>query len=180
ARTGMQVEVQDDQGRALSAGETGEIAVIGPAVFAGYHDNPDANAKSFRNGWFLTGDLGHLDAQGFLYLTGRSSDMYISGGSNIYPREVEEKLLGHPALAEVIVLGAPDPVWGEVGLAVCVPRPGTMPEAQALIGWLEGKTPRYKLPRHVVFWDSLPKSAYGKITRKMVREELIARGEWPG
>ncbi|MFN3274104.1 MAG: acyl-CoA synthetase [Paracoccus sp. (in: a-proteobacteria)] len=180
ARTGMQVEVQDDQGRALPAGETGEIAVIGPAVFAGYHDNAQANAKSFRDGWFLTGDLGHLDAQGFLYLTGRSSDMYISGGSNISPREVEEKLLAHPALAEVIVLGAPDPVWGETGLAVCVTREGQALEAEALLGWLEGRLARYKQPRHVVFWAALPKSAYGKITRKMVREELIARGQWPG
>lgn len=179
ARTGMQVQVQDAEGRELPPGETGEIAVIGPAVFAGYHENPEANAKSFRNGWFLTGDLGHLDAEGFLYLTGRASDMYISGGSNIYPREIEEKLLTHPDLAEVLVLGAPDPVWGETGLAVCVPRPGAQPDPQTVLDWLDGKIARYKLPRRMVLWDALPKSAYGKITRKMVREQLIARGEWP-
>jgi acyl-CoA synthetase (AMP-forming)/AMP-acid ligase II len=176
ARTGMQVQIQDAEGREVAAGETGEIAVIGPAVFAGYFDNPEANAKSFRNGWFLTGDLGHMDAEGFVYLTGRASDMYISGGSNIYPREIEEKLLMHPAISEVAVLGVPDPVWGEVGMAVCVCT-GAPPAD--LLEWLGGKIARYKLPRHVVFWDALPKSAYGKITKKMIREELDARGQLP-
>ena len=85
-RTGMQVAIQDDDGRELEPFQTGEICVIGPAVFAGYYDNPEANAKAFRNGWFRTGDLGHLDEQGFVYITGRASDMFISGGSNIYPR----------------------------------------------------------------------------------------------
>lgn len=179
ARTGMQVEVQDATGKALPPGETGEIAVIGPAVFAGYHDNPQANQAAFRDGWFLTGDLGHMDAEGFLYLTGRSSDIYISGGSNIAPREVEEKLLGHPDLDEVIVLGAPDRDWGEVGLAVCVIRHGQDLDRTALLDWAAPRLARYKLPRHVVFWTELPRSAYGKVTRKMVRDELIARGQWP-
>ena len=119
-RTGMQVSIQDDDGRELARCETGEICVCGPAVFAGYYDNPEANAKAFRDGWFRTGDLGHMDEEGFLYITGRASDMYISGGSNIYPREIEEKILTHPAIAEVAVLGVPDPIWGEVGVAVCV------------------------------------------------------------
>ncbi len=176
ARTGMHVQVQDGAGQACPPGRTGEIAVIGPAVFAGYHANPEANAQSFRDGWFLTGDLGHMDAEGFLYLTGRASDMYISGGSNIYPREIEEKLLAHPAVSEVAVLGVPDPVWGEVGLAVCVPDG---PPPDDLLAWLAPKLARYKLPRHVVFWDALPKSAYGKVTRKLIRDTLAARGELP-
>lgn len=179
ARTGMQVQVQDPRGRELPAGRTGEIAVIGPAVFAGYHDNPEANAKSFRDGWFLTGDLGHMDAQGFLYLTGRESDMFISGGSNIHPREIEETLLTHPDLAEVVVLGAPDPVWGEAGLAVCVARPGAVPDPQAVLDWLAPRIAGYKRPKRLLIWEALPKSAYGKITRKMIREELIARDQWP-
>ena len=120
----MQVSIQDDDGRELKAFETGEICVIGPAVFAGYYDNPEANAKAFRDGWFRTGDLGHVDEQGFVYITGRASDMYISGGSNIYPREVEEKILTHPLIAEVAIVGVPGPVWGEVGIAVCVAREG--------------------------------------------------------
>jgi acyl-CoA synthetase (AMP-forming)/AMP-acid ligase II len=179
ARTGMQVQIQDPLGAEVAAGETGEIAVIGPAVFAGYFNNPDANAKSFRNGWFLTGDLGHMDANGFVYLTGRASDMYISGGSNIYPREVEEKLLLHPDVSEVAVLGVPDALWGEVGMAVCVPVAGVTLDTDALGAWLAPQIARYKLPRHWAVWDALPKSAYGKITKKMIREELDARGQLP-
>ncbi|MDR3522182.1 MAG: acyl-CoA synthetase [Acidocella sp.] len=175
-RTGMQISIQDDLGRELNPGETGEICVCGLAVFAGYHDNPEANAKAFRNGWFRTGDLGHQDAQGFLFITGRASDMYISGGSNVYPREIEEKLLTHPALAEVAVLGVPDPLWGEIGIAVAVLRPTAALDEAELLAWLEPKLARYKLPRRIIFWDSLPKSAYGKITKKMVRDELATRG----
>ena len=175
-RTGMQVQIQDDTGTELKAGETGEICVCGPAVFAGYYNNPEANAKAFRDGWFRTGDLGHLDSAGYLFITGRASDMYISGGSNVYPREIEEKLLTHPALAEVAIVGVPDRTWGEAGIAVCVRRPGVALEEASLLSWLEDKVARYKMPKRVVFWEELPRSAYGKITKKMVREELQARG----
>lgn len=177
ARTGMQVQVQRDDGSECAPMETGEICALGPAVFAGYFNNPDANAKSFRNGWFRTGDLGHMDAEGFVYLTGRASDMYISGGSNIYPREVEEKILMHPAISEVAVLGVPNRKWGEVGVAVCVARASI--EGAELLGWLGDKVARYKQPHHVVFWDEMPKSAYGKITKKMIREALAERGQLP-
>jgi fatty-acyl-CoA synthase len=176
-RTGMQVSIQGDDGVELAPFETGEICVIGPAVFAGYYDNPEANAKAFRDGWFRTGDLGHLDDEGFLYITGRASDMYISGGSNIYPREVEEKILTHPAIGEVAIVGVPDPVWGEVGIAVCVPREGMhAPEEAELASFLSEKVPRYKLPKRYFFWDALPKSGYGKIPKRFVRDELEARG----
>lgn len=175
-RIGMQVSIQDEAGNPLPAGRTGEICVCGPAVFAGYYDNPGANAKAFRNGWFRTGDLGYLDDAGYLYITGRESDMYISGGSNIYPREVEEKVLAHPAIAEAAVLGVPDPVWGEVGVMVCVLRPGETLEEEALLAWLGSRMARYKLPRQVFFWDALPRSGYGKITKKLVREALRERG----
>ncbi len=176
ARTGMQVQVQDATGQECGPGDTGEVAVIGPAVFAGYHDNPKANAESFRDGWFLTGDLGHMDAEGFLYLTGRASDMYISGGADIHPREIEEKILLHPEISEAAVLGILDPTWGEVGIAVCVAR-GHNPDPQAVLDWLTTHLPRYKMPKRVVFWDEMPKSAYGKITKKMIRAELLARGD---
>ncbi|CUJ26794.1 acyl-CoA synthetase [Achromobacter xylosoxidans] len=175
-RIGMQVSIQDEAGNPLPAGRTGEICVCGPAVFAGYYDNPAANAKAFRNGWFRTGDLGYQDDAGYLYITGRESDMYISGGSNIYPREVEEKVLAHPAVAEAAVLGVPDPVWGEVGVMVCVLRPGETLEEEALLAWLGSRMARYKLPRQVFFWDALPRSGYGKITKKLVREALRERG----
>jgi fatty-acyl-CoA synthase len=176
-RTGMQVSIQGDDGRELKPFETGEICVIGPAVFAGYYNNSEANAKAFREGWFRTGDLGHRDEEGFLYITGRASDMYISGGSNIYPREVEEKILTHPSIGEVAVLGVPDPMWGEVGIAVCVPRENAAPITELeLAGFLATKVPRYKMPKRFFFWDALPKSGYGKIPKRLVRDELEARG----
>ncbi|WP_157017768.1 acyl-CoA synthetase [Mesorhizobium xinjiangense] len=179
ARTGMQIAIMDDGGHEVATGETGEICVLGPAVFAGYYNNPEANAKAFRDGWFRSGDLGHMDENGFVYITGRSSDMYISGGSNIYPREIEEKILLHPDISEAAVLGVPDPVWGEVGFAVCVARAGVDPEKLDLGTWLEGKIARYKLPKRFLFWEAMPKSAYGKITKKMLREEMERRGEMP-
>jgi fatty-acyl-CoA synthase len=177
ARSGMQVSIQGDDGRELKPLETGEICVIGPAVFAGYYDNPEANAKAFRDGWFRTGDLGHMDAEGFVYITGRASDMYISGGSNIYPREVEEKILTHPAIGEVAVLGVPDPFWGEVGIAVCVAREGASEVSELeLATFLAAKVPRYKMPKRFFFWEALPKSGYGKVPKRLVRDELEARG----
>ena len=154
----------------------GEVCVCGPAVFAGYYDNPEANAKAFRDGWFRTGDLGHLDAEGFLFITGRASDMYISGGSNVYPREIEEELLTHPDILEVAVLGVPDPVWGEMGVAVLVLRPERTMTEPDLAAWMEGRVARYKQPRRMFFWPELPKSGYGKVTKNIIRQELVSRG----
>ena len=176
-RTGMQVQIQDEAGREVEPGVQGEICVIGPAVFAGYYDNPEANAKSFRDGWFRTGDLGHMDEQGFVYITGRASDMYISGGSNIYPREIEEKILTHPAIAEVAVLGVPDPVWGEIGIAVCVNRVGQNATEAEIADFLGPKIARYKMPKRFLFWEALPKSGYGKVPKRLVKDELEKRGE---
>lgn len=178
-RTGIDVSIQDDNGTLLPPGETGEVCAIGPAVFAGYHDNPEANAKAFRDGWFRTGDLGHMDARGFVHITGRASDMYISGGSNVYPREIEEVLLTHPDIAEAAVLGVPDPKWGESGIAICVARPGAHPEPEAILDWLAARLARYKQPRQLLFWDALPKSGYGKVPKRMLQAELEARGLWP-
>ncbi len=175
-RTGMQVQIQDDAGRELAPFETGEICVIGPAVFAGYYDNEEANAKAFRDGWFRTGDLGHRDEQGFIYITGRASDMYISGGSNIYPREIEEKILTHPGIAEAAVVGVPDDRWGEVGIAVCVLRDGHAVTEAELGSFLASRIARYKLPKRFFFWEALPKSGYGKVPKRLVRDELESRG----
>ncbi len=177
ARTGMEIAIKDGDGRRLPAGEQGEICVRGPAVFAGYHNNPEANAKALKDGWFHTGDLGRLDDEGFLYITGRASDMYISGGSNVYPREAEEVLLTHPAVAEVAVLGVPDPEWGETGVAVVVLEQGQSADAEELLGFLKDKLARYKQPRRVFFWDELPKSGYGKVPKHLIRDALYARGE---
>lgn len=175
-RTGLHVTIQDEKGQHLPAMETGEICVAGPAVCAGYYKDEEANAKAFRQGWFLTGDLGHMDAMGYLYITGRSSDMYISGGSNVYPREIEEVLLTHPALSEVAVLGVPNPRWGEVGLAVCVCNVGQSVTEDELAALLVERLAKYKLPNRYVFFDDMPKTGYGKVTKKLIREALEAKG----
>lgn len=171
-RTGMQVSIQDDDGAEVAVGVQGEICVAGPAVFGGYLNNPAANQDSFRSGWFRTGDLGMVDESGYLYVTGRASDMYISGGSNIYPRELEEKVLRHPDVGEVAVLGMPDPQWGEVGVAVCVPAAGCQIDAEALRDWMGGQMARYKVPKRVVVWDELPKSGYGKVVKRTLAQML--------
>ena len=172
-RTGMEIAILDADSLALSGGETGEICVRGPAVFSGYFNNAEATQKAFAGGWFHTGDLGHLNARGFLFITGRASDMYISGGSNVYPREVEEALLTHPAIAEACVLGLPDPKWGESGVAVLVAAEGeTTPDAAALLAHLDGRIARYKWPARFVVWNELPRSGYGKVAKREVLAKL--------
>ncbi len=173
ARTGMEIAILDPDGAHLAAGETGEICARGPAVFSGYFNNPEANAKAFAHGWFHTGDLGHLDARGFLSITGRSSDMYISGGSNVYPREIEEALLTHPAIAEACVVGLPDEKWGESGVAVLVVRDDQKINLGELLAHLKGRIASYKMPARVVVWQSLPKSGYGKVVKKDVIALLL-------
>lgn len=175
-RTAMDVRIFDEKGLELAPFATGEICVAGPAVFAGYFDNPEANAKSFRDGFFRTGDLGHKDPEGYVYITGRASDMYISGGSNVYPREIEEVILTHPAVAEVAVLGVPDRRWGEAGVAVLVARPGATVAEGDILQHLDGKLSRYKMPRQVFVWEELPKSGYGKVPKKLIRDMLIDKG----
>jgi acyl-CoA synthetase (AMP-forming)/AMP-acid ligase II len=178
-RTGLHVSIQDDDGTPVGPLQTGEICVAGPAVCAGYFRDDDANAKAFRDGWFRTGDLGHLDAQRYLYITGRASDMYISGGSNVYPREIEEILLTRDDLSEVAILGAPDPKWGEIGVAVCVCAPGAAPTDADILSFLMERVARYKLPHRIIFIEEMPKTGYGKITKKLVREVLQEQGLWP-
>ncbi len=173
-RTGMEVSIQDAQGRVLPPGEVGEICCRGPAVFNGYHNNPEASAKALSGGWFHTGDLGRMDERGFVYITGRESDMYISGGSNVYPREVEEVILTHPAVLEVAVLGLPDAQWGEIGAAVIVCREGHRLTEAELMAHLDGRCAKYRWPRQVHFWPALPKSGYGKIVKKDIREQLLS------
>jgi acyl-CoA synthetase (AMP-forming)/AMP-acid ligase II len=169
-RTGMDIAIFGTEGQLLPDGETGEICVRGPAVLALYHDNPEATAKAFAGGWFHTGDLGHMDERGFVFITGRASDMYISGGSNVYPREIEEALLTHPAVIEACVVGMPHPKWGECGVAVLVAA-APLPEAE-LLGRLEGRLARYKWPARFVFWPELPKSGYGKVEKRAIKRRL--------
>jgi acyl-CoA synthetase (AMP-forming)/AMP-acid ligase II len=175
-RTGMEVAILGEDGARLPPGEVGEVCVRGPAVFSGYFENEEANARAFAGGWFHTGDLGRMDARGFLWITGRASDMYISGGSNVYPREVEEAILLHPGVAECAVVGLPHPKWGEAGVACVVPREGASVEEAAVLAALQGRIARYKQPLRVVVWDALPKSGYGKVPKALVRTRLDAEG----
>jgi acyl-CoA synthetase (AMP-forming)/AMP-acid ligase II len=172
-RTGIEIAILDANHQRLGANETGEICVRGPAVFAGYFNNPEANEKAFAGGWFHTGDLGHLDDRGYLHITGRASDMYISGGSNVYPKEIEEILLQDPAIAEACVVGIPDDKWGEIGIAILVPREGATPDETALRTRLADQLARYKHPHRFVTWPELPKSGYGKVAKREVKRLLL-------
>jgi len=171
-RTGMQVTILDTDGNHLPPDITGEICVRGPGVFAGYHNNPEATAAATRFGWFHTGDLGHMDACGFVYITGRASDMYISGGSNVYPREIEEVLLTCPGVMEACVVGLPHERWGESGVAVLVTDSDLTQNETSVFAHLDGRLAKYKWPTRVVFWPELPKSGYGKVTKREVKRLL--------
>jgi acyl-CoA synthetase (AMP-forming)/AMP-acid ligase II len=171
AQLGMELRIGDEAGRPLPAGEAGEIMARGPAVVPGYWRDPEASRRAMGDGWLRTGDLGHIDADGFLYLKDRSKDLVISGGMNIYPREVEEALLAHPGVREVAVLGLPDPEWGERVVACVVAEPGT--EAAALDAWCLAHIARFKRPKTYHLMEALPKSAYGKILKRELRERLL-------
>jgi long-chain acyl-CoA synthetase len=170
AQTLVEVRVADAEGRPLPAGETGEVLVRGDVVMAGYWRNPEASAAALRGGWLWTGDLGVFDADGFLTLKDRSKDVIISGGSNIYPREVEEALLTHPQVHEAAVVGARDAEWGEVVVAFVVADAGV--DAAALDAVCLAQIARFKRPRHYRFVDSLPKNNYGKVLKTALREAL--------
>ena len=174
AQTPVQVRVADEQGRTLAPGEVGEVLVRGDTVMAGYWRNAEATAAALRDGWLWTGDVGSLDGDGFLTLKDRSKDLLISGGSNIYPREVEEVLLTAPGVAEAAVVGAPDPEWGEVVVAFVVPRPGTRVDETALDAHCLARIARFKRPKRYVVVDDLPKNNYGKVLKTELRARLAA------
>ncbi len=175
ARTGVEVRVADEEGNELPPGTTGEILVRGDVVMGGYLNNPEATASALKDGWLHTGDLGSVDERGFLYLKDRSKDLIISGGSNIYPREVEEALLVSPAVEEVAVIGVPDPEWGESVAAFVVVRAGMQVTEAELDALCLDCLARFKRPRHYRFLAELPKSHYGKVLKTELRE-LIAKG----
>jgi fatty-acyl-CoA synthase len=151
-------------------GEPGEVLVQGPNVTAGYWNQPQATADAFLDGgWLRTGDLATVDDEGYLFIVGRLKDMYISGGENVYPAEVEQAIYTHPAVAECAVIGVAHEKWGEVGRAVVVPRPGRTLSAEELLAHLDGRLARYKLPHSVVLVDTLPHNASGKLVKARVR-----------
>jgi fatty-acyl-CoA synthase len=169
ARSGVDVSVLRDDGSQAATGEIGEIVCRGDVVMSGYWNNPDATAATLQDGWLRTGDMGSFDDRGYLTLRDRSKDVVISGGSNIYPREVEEALLEHPAVSEAGVVGAPDEEWGEVVVAFVV---GSASAADLDAHLLE-RIARFKRPKRYEFIDELPKNSYGKVLKRELRARLV-------
>jgi len=172
-RTGVEASVRGDAGP-LATGETGEVCVRGDIVMAGYWRNAEATAAAIPDGWLLTGDVGSFDDRGLLTLRDRSKDVIISGGSNIYPREVEEVLVADPSVAEVSVIGAPDPDWGEVVVAFVVGAPGAAVDPAALDRLCLARIARFKRPKRYEVVEALPKNSYGKVLKRALRERLEA------
>ncbi|HET9897820.1 MAG TPA: long-chain fatty acid--CoA ligase [Streptosporangiaceae bacterium] len=168
---GVSVQIWDRDGRPLPAGSehVGEIVVRGPNVMNGYHGNPEATAEAFAGGWFHTGDLGYFDSDGFLFIVDRIKDLIIRGGYNVYPREVEEVIYTHPAVAEAAVIGIPDDLHGEEVHAIVVTMPGHSVSAEEISDFVKARVAAYKYPRTIEFRDSLPKGATGKILKKELR-----------
>jgi len=175
---GWEVRIVDPDGRDLPAGTAGELLIRGECLFSGYWRDPEGTAAAFtEDGWYRTGDIGRLTADGYLYILDRAKDMIISGGENIYPAEVEAVLARHPAVAEVAVLGRPDPTWGEAVHAVIIPvapAPGQAGAVSAdeIVSWCRDNLAHFKCPRSVEFVDSLPRTTTGKVLKRELREQL--------
>ena len=167
-----EVRVVGDSGKPLAPGEPGEVVVRGYNVMQGYADDPEQTAAAIRDGWLHTGDIGVLDDRGYLRITDRKKDMFIVGGFNAYPAEIENELLSYPDVAQVAVVGAPDERLGEVGVAFVVPRSGAAIDAAALIGWARGRMANFKVPRRIEVIESLPLNASGKVLKHELRERV--------
>ncbi len=175
--TGIGVRVVDEHDHPLPPGEIGEVCARGDIVMNGYWRNPEATTAALRGGWLHTGDVGCFDEEGFLTLKDRSKDMIISGGSNIYPREVEEVLLRHEGILEVSVVGRPHPDWGEEAVAFVVVKPGASPSERELDALCLERIARFKRPKAYRFVEALPKNNYGKVVKAELRERLTAEAE---
>ncbi len=171
--TDVRVGIMDANGRHLPPGERGEVVIQGPNVIRGYENNPEANATSFTDGWFRTGDQGFLDANGYLTLVGRLKELINRGGEKISPREIDEVLLSHPAIAEAVCFGVPHPTWGEEVEAVVVLRPaegGSAATVPELVAFCKERLAEYKRPKQIHISDAIPRTATGKIQRRVVAE----------
>jgi len=167
-----EVRIMREDGKDAAPGDIGELLVKGPNITPGYWNRPEANRTSFTDGWLHTGDAARVDEEGFYYIVDRWKDMYISGGENVYPAEVENVLYQLPAIAEAAVIGVPDAVWGEVGRAIVVLKPGqTIAEAD-IMAHCRANLARFKLPRSVLFTDTLPRNATGKVHKPTLREKF--------
>jgi acyl-CoA synthetase (AMP-forming)/AMP-acid ligase II len=177
ARSGIEIRILATDGQEVPRGEVGEICLRGQSVMKGYWERPEDSAAAIQGGWLYTGDLGYLDENGYLYIVDRTKDVIISGGANIYPREVEEVLVRHPAVAEVSVFGVPDDLWGEAVRAAVVLKPGTTASAEEIIQFAGEHMAGFKKPKAVDFLKELPKSAVGKILKRRLRDPYWAARE---
>ncbi|MMZ60493.1 Long-chain-fatty-acid--CoA ligase [compost metagenome] len=168
---GCQVRIVDDEGFEVPVGEVGEIIIKGPHVMKGYLNNPEATALTMREDWMLSGDLGRMDDEGFLYIVDRKKDMIIRGGENIYPIEVEEVLFEIPAVLEAAVIGIPHEIYGEVPKAYVVIKDGNGLTEEEVIAFCEKRLAKYKVPFHVEFLDALPRNASGKVLKTVLRQQ---------
>jgi acyl-CoA synthetase (AMP-forming)/AMP-acid ligase II len=169
----VEVDVFDEHDRPLPPGERGEIVCRGPQTMACYWNRPEATAEAFRGGWLHTGDIGAMDRDGFFYLVDRKNDMLISGGYNVYPREVEDVLLACEGVVEAAVVGLPDETWGERVYAVVAGRKSLT--AEAVMAHARKTLAGYKRPKGVEIWPELPKTSANKILRRAVRDRIVAR-----
>jgi acyl-CoA synthetase (AMP-forming)/AMP-acid ligase II len=170
-RTDVEVRIFDEKDEQLPYGTLGEIVVRGEVVMKGYWKNPEVTEKALRNGWLHTGDLGVMDENGYIYILDRAKDMIISGGENIYSREIEDVILKHPAVFELAVIGVPDAQWGEAIKALVVLKEGHSATEEEIIAFCKEHLASYKKPKSVEFLEELPKSAYGKILKRELRDK---------
>jgi acyl-CoA synthetase (AMP-forming)/AMP-acid ligase II len=177
----IEVRCVDPTGIEVARGQPGEVVVRGYNVMKGYFDDPAATAEAVdAAGWLHTGDIGVMDERGYLRITDRIKDMFISGGFNGYPAEIENLMLANDALAQVAVIGVPDERLGEVGMAYVVPRSGSTPTPESIIAWCRAHMANYKVPRYVELVESLPMNASGKVTKFVLRERAKAGAQRDG
>lgn len=167
----IDVKLVDEASEEVGPGEIGHLLIRGPHVFGGYWNRPEATAETIVDGWLHTGDLARRDEDGDYYIVGRLKDMIKSGGENIYPAEVEDVMHSHPDIAEAALIPVPDPKWGEVGRAIIVLKPGASVTHADLVDWLRDQMAHYKVPKSVVFVDTLPKTAANKVDKQQLVEQ---------
>ena len=168
-----EIQIKDSEGDVLDHGQEGEICIRGRNIMKGYLNREEERKSSFWNEWFRSGDIGKMDKDGYLYIVDRLKDMIITGGENVYPREIEEALFTHPKVQECTVIGLPDKEWGEKVTAMVIPKPDEAFDAGELKSYLKTRLSRFKVPKEFHIIDQLPKSPAGKILKRVVRQNLL-------
>jgi malonyl-CoA/methylmalonyl-CoA synthetase len=172
---GVGLRVRDDQGQEAPAGEIGNIQVKGPNVFKGYWRMPEKTKEEFTDdGWFKTGDVGKIDQRGYVTIVGRSKDLIISGGYNVYPAEIEGYINEMPGVAESALVGVPHPDFGEVGVAVVIPKPGAQLDPEQVVATLKSQLANFKIPKRCFVAEQLPRNTMGKVQKNLLREQYKA------